>query len=208
MGGYFGKETLKSVLAIVKNYKRVVLTFDNDDGGRTFAQRLGMILFSHKVPFVVAGIPQKYKDISDYYTDGNEIKNLELQDGIEYLAKSIDSKDEFKAFAYKAARLMERAELAELFANVAKLEKFSSVWLKEVQSACFKAPPEHIVVAEILKAHKLLYVPNVGFYEYVPQGKWTLLSDEVIHGYISAMLGVFAQGGKLEPIKKLMRRKC
>lgn len=205
MGGYFGKETLKSVLAIVKNYKRVVLTFDNDDGGRTFTQRLGMILFSHKVPFVVAGIPQKYKDISDYYADGNEIKDLDLQDGIEYLAKSIDSKDEFKAFAYKAARLMEKAELAELFANVAKLEKFSSVWLKEVQSACFKAPPEHIVVAEILKAHKLLYVPNVGFYEYVPQGKWTLLSDEVIHGYISDMLGVFAQGGKLEPIKKLMR---
>ncbi len=205
MGGYFGKETLKNVLAIVRDYKRVILTFDNDEAGRKFTRDFGNILFSHKIPFVVAIIPQKYKDISDYYADGNEIKDLDLRDGIGFLAESIESKDEFKAFAYKAARLMDRAELAELFASVGKLERFSPVWLKEVQQSCYKAPPEPIVVDEILKAHKLLFMPNVGFYEYMPAGKWVLLNDETIHGYISDTLGVFTAGGKLEPIKKLMR---
>ena len=32
-----------------------------------------------------------------------------------------------------------------------------------------------------------------------------MLNDEVIHGYISDTLGGFTAGGKLEPIKKLMR---
>ena len=205
MGGYFGKETLRNVLAVVNNYDRVVLTFDNDEAGRKFTQDFGGILFSRKVPFVVAVIPEKYKDVSDYYADNNDIDDLALIDGIGYLAQSITSKKEFKAFAYKAARLMDRAELAEMFASVSKTEKFSNVWLKEVQQSCYKAPLEPFVVAEILKNHKLLYMPGVGFYEYIPQGKWALLSDEIIHGYISDTLGVFTAGGKLEPIKKLMK---
>ena len=205
MGGHFGKDTLKTVLAIAKDYKRVVLTFDNDDAGRKFTRDFGDILFSRKIPFAVAEIPHKYKDIADNYADGNEIASLEMQEGIAYLANSIKNKEEFKAFAYKAARIMDRAELAELFSTVGKYEHFSPVWLKEIQASCFKAPPEPVVVREILKAHKLLYVANVGFYEYVPQGKWTLLNDEVIHGYISDTLGGFTAGGKLEPIKKLMR---
>lgn len=205
MGGYFGRETLKSVLAVAKDFKEVVLTFDNDEPGRKFTRNLGNILFSHRIPFSVAEIPYKYKDIADFYADKNEIDSLVLQDGVTFLATSIKNKEEFKEFAYKAARIMDKAELAEMFAIVNKGENFSPVWLKEVQTSCFKAPPEPIIVNEILKAHKLLYVPNVGFYEYVPQGKWTLLNDEVIHGYISDALGGFRAGGKLEPIKKLMR---
>lgn len=205
LGGHFGKETLKNVLAIVKDYKRVILTFDNDEAGQKFSKDLGNILFGRKVNFAVAVIPSKYKDISDYYADGNEIANLDLTDGIEYLARNITDKEEFRQFAYKAARLMDRAELAELFAKVSTMDKFNSVWLKEIQASCFKAPPEPTVVSEILANHKLLYMPNVGFYEYMPQGKWTLLNDEIIHGYISDVLGVFRAGGKLEPIKKLMR---
>lgn len=204
-GGHFGKETLKTVISICKNYKQVVLTFDNDDAGRKFTIDFGNLLFARKIPFAIAEIPNKYKDISDYYADGNEIESLALQDGITHLAKSVVDKEEFKAFAYRAARIMDRAELAELFSTVGKYEHFSPVWLKEIQASCFKAPPEPVVVREILKAHKLLYVANVGFYEYVPQGKWTLLNDEVIHGYISDTLGGFTAGGKLEPIKKLMR---
>lgn len=205
MGGYFGKEMLRSVISICKNFKSVVLTFDSDDAGRKFTRDFGNILFSHKIPFTVAEIPAKYKDIADYYADGNEIADLKLADGVTHLATTIEDKDEFKAFAYRAARLMDRAELAEMFSEVVKREKFSSVWLKEVQSSCFKAPPEPAIVSEILKQHKLLYIPAVGFYEYTSRGRWDLLNDEVVHGYISDALGVFTAGGKLEPIKKLMR---
>lgn len=205
MGGYFGKEQLRTVFAIAKHYKRLVLTFDNDPAGRKFARDLGMLLFERRIPFDVLEIPHKYKDVSDYYADGGDLKALELRDGIFYLAGSITDKDEFKKFAYKAARIMDRAELAEMFAFVSKTERFAPIWLKEIQGSCYKAPPEPVIVSEILDKHKLLYVPNVGFYEYVPQGKWTLLNDEIIHGYISDALGVFRSGSKLEPIKKLLR---
>lgn len=207
MGGHFGRETLKNVLAIAKDYKQVILTFDNDEAGSKFTKDFGKILFERKICFSVAEIPKSYKDIADYYAAENEISSLPLQDGIKYLAAMIDDKEEFKAFAYSAARIMEKSELAELFYTIEKTDKFSVVWLKEIKSACYKAPPEPIVVKEILAKHKLLYVSNVGFYEYIPQGRWKLLNEEVINGYVSDALGVFTAGAKLEPIKKLMRPK-
>jgi len=205
MGGYFGRETLKNVISICKDYKTVVLTFDNDEAGQKFTKDFGNILFGHKIHFIIAIINSPHKDISDYYTAGNEITDLATNDGITYLATSITDKEEFKAFAYKAARIMDKAELAEMFGKVAKTERFSPIWLKEIQVSCFKAPPEPVVVDEILHKHKLLFVSGVGFYEYIPQGRWERLNDEIIHGYISDTLGGFTSGNKLEPIKKLMR---
>lgn len=205
MGGYFGKETLRSVLSIAKNYKRVALTFDNDSAGRTFTAKFGEILFSHRIAFDVAEIPYRYKDLADYYKGGNDIKDLKMQDGIVFLAKTKETKEEFKDFCCKAARLIDRADMAELFSIIEKAEQFPSAWLKEVAQSCYKAPPEPIIVEEILKKHQLTYIPSIGFYEYLPKGKWELLFDEVVHGYISDELGVFTAGGKLEPIKKLMR---
>lgn len=205
MGGRFGKETIKHVLSICKDFQRVVLTFDNDEAGRSFTKKLGDILFSRGLHFAVAEIPHKYKDIADYYADGGRIDALVLQEGVDYLAKTILDKDEFKSFAYKAARLMDRAELTEMLSKVGKAEQFSEVWLKEVRAACYKSPPETVVVREILSKHNLLYLANVGFYEYRAQGRWVQLNDEVVHGYISDTLGGFAAGGKLDPIKKLLR---
>ena len=206
MGGYFGKETLKNVLAVAKDYKQVVLTFDNDDAGRRFTRDFGNILFQHKIKFAVAEIPNKYKDIADFYADGNEIANLKMQDGILFLAKSInDNKEEFKTFAYRAARILEKSELAELFSIIEREERFGKAWLKEIQQSCYRAPPEPIIAAEIIAKHRLLFIAGVGFYEYTSSGKWDLLKDEVIHGYIIDALGVYASGGKLEPISKLLR---
>jgi P4 family phage/plasmid primase-like protien len=207
MGGYFGRDALKTVISIAKNFKRVVLTFDNDDAGRKFTKDFGNILFGRKIKFAVAEIPNKYKDISDYYADGNELTALKMQDGEMFLALSLTDKEEFKMFAYKAARLMDKAELSDMFSAVIKSERFGLAWMKEVQASCKRPPLEIAVVSEILKAHKLLYVAAVGFYEYMSCGKWTLHNDEVIHGYIADALGVYAQGNKLDSVKKLMRSK-
>lgn len=207
MGGYFSRETLKSVISIAKDYKQVVLTFDNDEAGRKFTRDFGEILFNHRIRFAIAEIPHKYKDISDFYADGNETRDLKLQDGMQFLAKSCESKDEFKAFVYKAARMLDKAEVAELISVIEKEEKYNKAWLKEVQNACYHAPPEPVIVDEITERHRLLYIAGAGFYEYLQCGKWALLKDEVIHSYISDALGSFTSGGKLEPITKLLRAK-
>ena len=68
--------------------------------------------------------------------------------------------------------------MAELFSIIEKAEQFPSAWLKEVAQSCYKAPPEPIIVEEILKKHQLTYIPSIGFYEYLPKGKWELLFDE------------------------------
>lgn len=206
LGGHFGRSVLPTVISICRDYKNVILTFDNDDGGRKFTQELGKALFNSRVKFSVADIPTQYKDISDYYTDNNEIKDLKTHDGYVHLAQNIPNKDDFRQFAFKAARILDKPTIAALFASAQGREDFGTDWLKAVRVDVYRCPPEPVIIREIFAAHQLLYVDNVGFYEYFPTlGKWTLLSDQTVHGYISDALGTFAAGNKLTPIKNLMK---
>lgn len=207
MGGAFGVKALPAVYDICRGYEYVVLTFDSDSAGQEFTNDLCKKLFKQRIKCKIATIPQGYKDVSDYYTDGKRIEDLVLQDGLLYLAKLTKDKKSFMELAYTAARFYDRADIAELFGFVKSLEKFSAAWLKEVEASCYKCPPEQLIIDDILKKHRLLYVDGVGFYEWLPRGCWKIISDNLVSGYISDALGSFQAGNKLEPIKKLMRPK-
>lgn len=115
MGGAFGKETLARVIAIAKNFKSVVLTFDNDEAGRKFTKTLGKILFDNDITISVADIPENYKDISDFYADNNEISDLTLTSWTEFsVALATDITDR------PGVPLLRREELLS-FATIAAL---------------------------------------------------------------------------------------
>lgn len=203
MGGHFSKDTLKSVINICKNYRKAILTFDNDKSGLEFTQKLGTVLFKNRILFDVALIQKPNKDISDYYAAGGQIKDLPLVNGLHYMAKSITGKEEFSRFVYEAARYHDKADIAELFEYLQTQEdcKFSAAWLKEINKQSYKPPTDIAVAEEILSAHTLAYVNGAGFYEYINgKGKWQRQSDIVIHGYILDTLGTFASGARLNPI--------
>ena len=110
------KETLKSVLAIARNYKKIVLTFPTmmNLGGQ-IPLDFGNILFSRKIPFAVAEIPNKYKDIWIIMQTKTDRKTKFKRNT--FPLQNQRKKEDFKKFAYKAARIMDRAELAEMFNN-------------------------------------------------------------------------------------------
>lgn len=207
MGGHFNQETLKAVYDICRSYENVVLAFDSDSAGQEFTLKLGEQFFYNRIPFKIATWDGDYKDISECYQAGKSIKNLILQDGLVELAKIKKDKKSFSDFAFSAARFYAKADIAEMFSVVREEEMFNNAWLKETEAMCYKAPSELKIVEDIMHKHQLLYVEAVGFYEYIPRGKWQLLSDQIINGYISDALGVFQAGNKIEPIKKLLKPK-
>lgn len=205
MGGSFSKnEQLKIVRDICKQFDYVLLTFDNDTAGESFTINMAKYLFSHRIKFKIAQIPTRFKDISEYYSAGNELSDLidNAQEGLISMCQHITDKEEFKNFAHTAARFVPKPELAELFSAASR--NFPAEWFTELRKDCFKAPSEDIIAKYIIKNHKIKYVDNVGFYEYV-KGCWNLKSDTEISSYISDELGFYRTGSKVKSILQLLK---
>ena len=203
IGGYFNKEILKQVINIAQTQDCMFICFDNDKAGSRFQIDMAKAFFKHRIKFVCGSLPDKYKDISEYYADGGDLFKLveEATSGIAALAMKITERDEFKNFIYDAARFVDEPELTELFDNVTQ---FSEIWLKAVKKKALKAPIEPMIVKEITEAHKLKYVEGLGFYEYL-HGVWLSKTDNAIKNYVSSSLGHWATGNKLDSVLKLLK---
>jgi len=207
MGGHFSKEQLKTVLSVCRQYQRVFLAFDNDDAGTGFTLRFSKLLFQEKIPFVTADIPPKYKDVSDYYTDGGSLQDLieTARNGLLGMTSRITDKNEFKAFAYQAGRFVGKPEMTELF-NASR-DRFPADWFNEVRKIALSQPTETMIAKIVMEKHRFKYLVNVGFYEY-RRGVWNYIDDDIVHGYIRDELGHYATGGKLPMIARLIRVEC
>ncbi len=208
MGGFFSKSQLQMLKSIAKNFKQIMLTFDNDEAGVSFTKSLSEFLFNNHIQFITAQIPDKYKDISEYYADGNSLDNLvkRAESGIVALCKHITDKDDFKRFAFNASRFIDKPDLAELF-EIAKqnLSDVSTIWLSELKKKCFSAPSENQIANLITEKHKLRYIEELGFYEYTNKNYWQHKNDTEILSYIGDELGIYRTGSRTRSILTLIK---
>lgn len=208
MGGFFTKEQLKTVIAICRNMKRVIMIFDNDDAGHDFTVKLSEQLFKSRVKFEVGTVPNGKKDVSEYYTAGGDLNQIidGAKNGLESMCETVrDDRDSFKSFAVNAGRFVPKPEMAELFAQAKPY--FPVDWLKEVKKLAMAAPPESVICREVINDHKLLFNEGLGFFEYT-SGYWKRRNDTEIQAFISAALGQYKTGSKLSSILKLIKSEC
>ena len=203
ISGYFNAESLKQVVNIAQSHKMSFICFDNDSAGSRFQVTMAKTFFKHRIHFVCGKLPEKYKDVSEYYEAGGDLIELVngATSGISNLAERITDRDEFKAFVYDAARFVDEPELTELFESVTQ---FPELWLKSVKKKALRAPNELMITREILDKHKLKHVEGLGFFEYI-HGVWTHRIDNIVRNYISASLGHWATGVKLDSVLKLLK---
>ena len=206
MGGYFSKEQLRTVVATAKNYDKVYLTFDADSPGAEFTIQLAKILFSHHVQFYISAIPKPHKDVSDYYTANGDLQTLlsQAEDGISVLCQQTTDESEFKDLAYNASKFLDSPEIAKLFTSARKAEHFDPAWLAAVEKNCNRPPSEDVIAKQVIKTHELLYLENVGFYEYV-SGVWKRIEDTQVMAYIGEELGRYRTGAKLSSVLKIIK---
>ncbi len=202
MGGHFNKDSLRQVLDICKSQEMVFLCFDSDDAGNRFQMNMSQLLFRHHVAFKCGSLPEEVKDVSDYYAEGGDLKDLvsSAEDGVIVMCRRMTDRQEFKKFIFQAARYVGKAELVELF----DLVNFTRSWMEQVKKQALAAPPEDLIVEEIKEKHRLKFFDALGFYEY-EEGVWKRRGDSEIKGYISDALGTYRAGKRISSIFILLK---
>jgi P4 family phage/plasmid primase-like protien len=205
-GGTFSKRQRQSVITYARNFKEVILTFDNDASGAMFNEKLAKELMDNRIKFKFVEIPESCKDISDYYEAGGNLDTLvaNAKDGIVALATLINDLDELEAFAVNVCRFMNKISVAQLFAKLEKTGKFDPEVLKVLKAECSKMPSERFIANEVVKKHNIIYNSHIGYYEYDGMA-WNIIPPDVIISYISKELGSYTSGTKCNSIIKLVR---
>ena len=208
--GNFSKSQWPDVISACRMFPKVLIIFDNDaisHAGEGFTERTAKKLFQNRIPFLVAHTPQGIKDVNEYYTRGGSLQALvdSAEDGFRYMAARYTDAAELKDFILSINRYTDSTAIASALFQPVLTERFAPAVLKTIQKAADSAPTESQIVDEIIEKHQLLYVNNVGFYEW--NGKvWQSISDLMAEYYADALYGKrFATSNRVKAVKNLLK---
>ena len=210
--GRFSKDQLPIVLSVARKFKRVLIVYDNDEvthAGESFCHTMAEIFTRHRIPFVVGTVPRPYHDVSDYYAAGGDLNYIidNSQDGLIYIASTLNTFDALESFIFKTARHTKRTVMENLLAHLKRTSDFDTKLLDSLFRAALTAPPETIIADEILRDHQLVYIHAVGFYEY-NGSVWNRVNDGIISGYADRAYGEFSTANRVTAITKLLKTRA
>ena len=208
--GNFSKDQWPDVISACRMFSRVLIIFDNDavsHAGDGFTQRTARKLFQNRIPFVVAHTPQGVKDVNDYYTAGGSLQALidTAEDGLKYMCSQYKDPVELKNFIMTINRYTDSTAIASALFQPALTERFAPAVLKSIQKDADSAPTESKIVDEIIEKHNIIYVDQVGFYEW--NGKiWCKSTDGTIRNYADKLYGKrFATAQRVASVCNLLK---
>ena len=207
--GHFSREQLPTALSIAKSFRKVFLVYDNDaisHAGEKFTIKMAKILTEKRIPCVIGKVPNRYKDVSEYYADGGDLSRIidDATDGVEFLATKITSRTEFDTFARRVCRYMSKPDVDMFFKSVTRSTDFDADWLKSLCKDCKSPPLDKSIANEVTAAHRLLFNEKISFFQY--NGTyWRSKTDTEISSYIADALGPYATGPKISSILKIIK---
>ena len=208
--GNFSKDQWPDVLAACRMFSRVLIIFDNDavsHAGDGFTARTSKRLFQHRIPFLVGHTPPGIKDVNDYYTGGGSLQALidSAEDGLKYMCAQHKDPVELKNFIMTINRYTDSTAIAAALFQPILEERFAPAVLKSIQKSAEQAPTESQIVDEIIAKHNIIYVDQVGFYEW--NGKiWSRTSDSQIRNYADILYGKrFATAQRVASVCNLLK---
>lgn len=211
--GNFSASQWPDVISACRMFDKVLIIFDNDSishAGDGFTERTSKKLFKHRIPFLVAHTPENIKDVNDYYTAGGSLQALvdSAVDGLKYMASQFTDAAELKNFFMSINRYTDSTAIASALFQPILEERFAPAVLKSIQKAAESAPTESQIVDEIIAKHKLLYVNNVGFYEW--NGKvWQSIPDLMAEYYADILYGKrFSTANRVKAVKNLLKSRA
>ena len=223
-GGDFGKQW-PEVLEKIRDFKRVILAFDNDEAGQGFTYKAAQKLIQNKIPFDCANLLTK--DVAEQY---EAMKNLDMlfnsvRPGHKWLLRYITPQATFeeltvgerekamakcKAFIDDIAAYTNSSDIHDMLISLRAY--FPKDWISGLLETARKGPNQLDVADKIRQSHDLLYNPRVGFFEYQDpakaafnKGTWKQLDDEYVMSYIRDRYGKYATGSKLTSTLKLIQ---
>ena len=211
--GNYSKAQWPEVISACHMFKKVLVIFDNDaisHAGDGFTARTAQKLFQARIPFLVSHTPEGIKDVNDYYTGGGSLQALidSAEDGLRYMAAQCTDPTALKDFIMSINRYTDSTAIAcALFQPILE-ERFAPAVLKSIQKAAESAPTESMIADEIIANHQIMYVNNVGFYEW--SGKvWSSIPDLLVEHYADTAYGKrFTTANRVKAVKNLLKSRA
>lgn len=178
-GGAFTEDQFKHLLSGIKHYLsenkknkasgEIILIFDNDDRGIEFSNRtINQLLEAGIFKFYVV-IPEKYKDINEYYVAEKSLDGLisSKEDGLFYLARYYSGDNEENVNVYtdileRCSRFIDNQTLTRLLKKIRINYLFDEDILSNLEEAIKRKPRAIQIVDEITANYDLLYSDNGG----------------------------------------------
>lgn len=210
--GNFSKDQWTEVIAACRMFPRVLIIFDNDavsHAGDGFTARTAKKLFENRIPFLVSHTPDGIKDVNDFYTGGGSLRSLidNAQSGLKYMVSQYTDAQELKNFLLSINRFTDDAAVSEALWTPEMQSRFAPSVLKSLEKTANTAPSETIAVNEIIKKHNIVFIDNVGFYEW--NGKvWQKTSDTTVKSYIDKYYGRFSTAQRVTSVCNLMKSRA
>lgn len=205
--GNFSSSQWPDVIAACRMFKRVLIIFDNDavsHAGEGFTARTSQKLFQHHIPFLVGHTPHGVKDVNDYYAAGGNLQSLvdNAQDGLTYMVSQYTDAMELKRFIMSINRYTDPTAIA---CALEHCDQFQPSVIKSIQKSAETAPTESQIVDEIIEKHNIIYVDQVGFYEWDSR-VWSKISDGVVKNYADTLYGKrFATAQRVGAVCNLLK---
>ena len=211
--GNFSKSQWPDVIAACRMFPKVLVIFDNDavsHAGDGFTSRTANKLFQARIPFLVAHTPSGIKDVNDYYTQGGSLQALidSAEDGLRYIASQYTDAEELKKFILSINRYTDSTAIAVALFQPVLENRFAPAVLKSILKAAETAPSESQITDEIIQKHQLLYVNNVGFYEWNDK-VWQFIPDLMVENYADQQYGKrFSTYNRVKAVKNLLKSRA
>ena len=212
----FGKLWPKAIEAI-RDFKYVILAFDNDDAGRDATYKAARELLKAKIPFKVATLLTK--DVAEFCENGGKIESIvnSARDGKKWFIEYIRPQKPFeeltvgerekamskcKEFIQQICPHTDSVDTHEIIMTLR--QSFPKEWLSELFKIAKKGLTEEEVCNIIMHEYCLLFNEKTGFYEY-NNGTWQRTDNTTIEGYIKNVYGRHATGGKLASTIRVLK---
>ncbi len=208
--GNFSKSQWPDVISACRMFPKVLVIFDNDEishAGEGFTARTARKLFQNRIPFLVSHTPKGIKDVNEYYTGGGSLQTLidNAEDGLKYMAAQYTDANELKNFIMSINRYTDSTAIASALFQPILEERFAPAVLKSIQKAADAAPTESQITDEIISKHNIIYIDQVGFYEWDSR-VWLKISDVIIKNYADALYGKrFATSQRVNAVCNLLK---
>ena len=191
--GFFSSSQLPMVLSAARQFKRVFFVYDNDavsHAGEKFAEKTARILLRERIPFIVGHVPTDYKDVSEYYENGEPLQSLvnNAVGGLTYLSNLYSDPDELAAFLRPIAHSHGIAAVRRVIDDLSESGTFTARELKNVEKIATSPPSEAEIADKLIQKYGLLYLSKAGFYEWDGH-VWKLIADDVVRAYAAQEYG-------------------
>lgn len=211
--GNFSKTQWPDVISACRMFPKVLVIFDNDaisHAGEGFTERTARKLFQNRIPFLVAHTPYGIKDVNEYYAQGGSLQALvdSAEDGLKYMASQYTDPTELKNFIMSINRYTDSTAIASALFQPALENRFAPAVLKSIQKAAESAPTESQIVDEIIEKHNIIYIDQIGFYEWDSR-VWKKISETIIKNYADYLYGKrFATSQRVNAVCNLLKSRA